>query len=109
VIGMKITATAILVSLNVALATAYLILGSKWWWLEPELADEPVAYGGVAFVWFGASCYTLLMVAILNLTFLTVHAYRYVKLRERTLTLAALAIPAVWALTVWIDFAHHYH
>jgi len=104
---MKLSLTSIMVMSNAAIAAAYLIVASRDWWIEPELADIPGARGGSPFIWFLASSYFAVFVVLLNLGFLSVHLYALLKKRGRKLGFAALVVPLIWGVTVYVDFLHH--
>ncbi len=104
---MKPTLTGTLVFLNAVGAALYLVVASRAWWLEPELADIPGASGGGPIVWYFVTRFTLGLVTAINLSVFLFQLTAFAKRRNWKLGFAALFIPFLWALTIGIDFAHH--
>ncbi|OIR01850.1 hypothetical protein GALL_161520 [mine drainage metagenome] len=104
---MKLSLTGWLILLNVVGAIAYLVVGSRLWWIEPELADVPGASGGAAFIWFPVSMYFACAFGIANFAALLCHFLALYRRRGQKLSIYTLSIPVIWMLTIWIDYRHH--
>jgi hypothetical protein len=104
---MRLSLTGWLVLVNAIGAVVYLIVASRLWWIEPEVADIPGASGGSAFIWFPVSVYFCATFIAVNLAGLLRHLFVLFKKRGQKLSLYALATPAIWLIAVWIDFRHH--
>jgi hypothetical protein len=103
---MKAPLTPTLILLNVVGALSYLALASRTW-LEPELAGVEVARGGDAFVWFLSAMPILAVFVAINFSVVLFHLFSYLRKRKWRLGAAALSVPILWAIVVYIDFSHH--
>lgn len=99
---MKLSLTGWLILVNAMGATMYLVVASRLWWIEPEVADIPGASGGAAFIWFPVSvCFCVAFLAV------NIGAFFVLFRKREKLSLYALSASVIWLLTVLIDFMHH--
>jgi len=102
----RLSLSAVLVLLNVAGAIAYLYIASRVW-LKPELRESNTFPVGEATFWFMYALPVFVAFALSDLTILCLSLHRFLKKKEWNLKFYAVAIPAIWVLTLHFEFAHH--
>ena len=95
------------VIINVVGAFLYLFIAINFW-ASPELADVPGAGAGDPIIWGLTALPVLFVFILLNCFWLIRALIVYCRTGKWTLRASDLAVPAIWAAVIVLDYSHHW-